>query len=778
MALVLTPVTIDQVAASSGVATSTHSFSPASGAMVAVAVTWLPFSNSSMTITCADSHGNSYTAGPHASDTGPVSTAAVFTFTYGSAPGSTTLTVTSTDTASADVQIAPVVITGQASSQAGAATLSANGSSTAINGSITPTVFGSFVIGAVGMGSTTAISAVAGCTSLGTWNDANSGDTAGAFATSAITIAPTIAATVGFTCASSHLFCIAALEILPAITQPWPLQAVSLTNTATPMNLTLPFNATAGNTLVACVTTSASPTNPTVSSITLGGSADHWAQGITPIGTAGGSDEMIFAWVDPNCAGGSAAVSITLSASAGSNVATVFEVPGIATSSPVDVQTGTNNDSTGLNSWSSGTSGTTSQASELAVGFIGSFKSTGVGTLVGPAAPWANMPQTTSASTHVGLVVGFQPLTATGTVVYSGTSSAVDGYCAAVFTLKAAGGAGAQPSFPKILPGPTWLDLFKPGLPRARPYLPQYTETEQGALNVVLPVPVISSFSGTNINPSDMPMILPGPAWLDTFKPGMRKPRPQQPVYPYRTAGEQGNLNIVLPVPLIGPLTGTNVNPSDMPAILPGPAWLDLFKPGWPRPRPPAPPDPGVKVVLAPLTVVLPTLVTSLSGSRLRQPENLGAVLTLPSPNGNTVEVVESATATLLDYRATLVLPTFSATLVGWTMLTAPLTLSEFNDVTIDIAITQNGSPYNLAGVTVNLLFKTAAGTPDANALIFSSGGGSPAITITNSAGGLAVAVIPNTDLDAETYFFYRLDVVNAGLTNTTLYGPITWISL
>lgn len=444
MALVLTPVTIDQVAASSGVATSTHSFSPAAGAMVAVAVTWMPFTNSAMTITCADSHGNSYTAGPHATDGSNVTTSAVFTFTYGSAPGSTTLTVTSTDTASGDVQIVPVVITGQAASQSGAATLATSGSSTAISGSITPTVFGSFVIGAVGMGSNTTLTAAAGCTSLGTWLDGNSGDAAGGFQTTAITIAPTVAATVGFTSAASHTFTIAALEILPAITQPWPRQAVQTTTTTSPVALTLPLSTVAGNTLVACVVTSASPTNPTVSSITLGGSADHWAQGITPIGTTGGSDEMVFAWVDPNCAGGQTAVSITMSASAGSIPVTVFEVPGIVTSSPVDVQTGANNDSTGLNSWSSGASGTTSQASELAVGIVGSFKSTGVGTLVGPAAPWANMPQVTSASTHVGLVVGFQPLTATGTVTYSGTSSAVDGYCAAVFTLKAAAAAGTS----------------------------------------------------------------------------------------------------------------------------------------------------------------------------------------------------------------------------------------------------------------------------------------------------------------------------------------------
>lgn len=328
---------------------------------------------------------------------------------------------------------------------------------------------------------------------------------------------------------------------------------------------------------------------------------------------------------------------------------------------------------------------------------------------------------------------------------------------------------------PNIQPGPVWFDLFKPGMPRPRPLAPPppATALEQGPLAVTLPVPV-TSLSGTNVLPLDMPAIQPGPTWFDTFKPGMRRPRPFAPAL---AEFEISTLALVLPVP-VTLITGTVARPIAFTQVVPGPTWLDMFKPGLPRPRPQVPPPPNTKLIPGPLSVILPGPVTSISSIDLRQPENLGAVLTLPSPNGMTVEVVESATCTLLDIDATLVLPSPNATLVGWTMLTAPLTLSEFNDVTIDIAVTQNGSPYNLAGVTVNLLFKSAAGTPDGNALIFSSGGGSPAITITNSAGGLAVAVIPNTDLDAEVYFFYRLDVVNSGLTNTCLYGPINWISL
>lgn len=170
----------------------------------------------------------------------------------------------------------------------------------------------------------------------------------------------------------------------------------------------------------------------------------------------------------------------------------------------------------------------------------------------------------------------------------------------------------------------------------------------------------------------------------------------------------------------------------------------------------------------------------SVTPKLIRNPLNLGALLTEQVPDGSlALANTFGAAFTSKTPDATLALLDFDAVLTGWTMQgPTPLTLSEFNDVTINIAVTNNGSAYNLTGVTLNLLLKTKAGTPDANALTFSSSGGSPAITVTNAVGGLANAVIPNTDLEAETYNFYRLDVVASGLTNTTLYGPITWITL
>jgi hypothetical protein len=162
----------------------------------------------------------------------------------------------------------------------------------------------------------------------------------------------------------------------------------------------------------------------------------------------------------------------------------------------------------------------------------------------------------------------------------------------------------------------------------------------------------------------------------------------------------------------------------------------------------------------------------------LRNPENLGAVVTPLGPSATAELPVYGGTITLADLGATLALANLGASLTGWTMQTATLNILEFNDVTINLAITNNGSAYNLAAATLNMLFKSAAGTPDSEALIFSSAGGSPAITITNAAGGLATVQIPNEDLDTEAYNFYRVDVVVSGFQNTCISGPITWTSL
>jgi hypothetical protein len=160
-------------------------------------------------------------------------------------------------------------------------------------------------------------------------------------------------------------------------------------------------------------------------------------------------------------------------------------------------------------------------------------------------------------------------------------------------------------------------------------------------------------------------------------------------------------------------------------------------------------------------------------GGQVTYTNLLGGSITDGNVLGGTITVL-SAT---LGGTITLAL-SYGGSTIGWTMQQATLSLAEFNDETLDIALTSNGSPLNLTSATINMLFKTQAGTPDDDALTLSSAGGSPAITITNASGGLITVAIPNGDLQAETYNFYRIDVVFSGLQNTALYGPVTWITL
>jgi hypothetical protein len=141
-------------------------------------------------------------------------------------------------------------------------------------------------------------------------------------------------------------------------------------------------------------------------------------------------------------------------------------------------------------------------------------------------------------------------------------------------------------------------------------------------------------------------------------------------------------------------------------------------------------------------------------------------------------EDLYDGTITASLYGGSLTLPALDGSLAVWTMQNVPLTLAEFNDQTINLAITSLGSPFNLTGVTLNMLLKTAAGTADNLATLLSSAGGSPAIIVTNAASGLATVTIPSADLGALTYTFYRIDVVQSGLKNTCMYGAVTYITL
>ncbi len=163
-------------------------------------------------------------------------------------------------------------------------------------------------------------------------------------------------------------------------------------------------------------------------------SAGNFAVAAT-VGAPSTDSETTSIWADPNCAGGQTAVVVTLSGSTGSIGVIVMEWSGLVASSVVDKTA--SQVTAGSSSWSSTATATTTQASEVAIGAVGAFNASGIGTITGPGGAWTNLTQVTSASTHLGLLTGWQVLSSTGTVTYSGSFAASSDYAALAVTFKA-----------------------------------------------------------------------------------------------------------------------------------------------------------------------------------------------------------------------------------------------------------------------------------------------------------------------------------------------------
>lgn len=200
---------------------------------------------------------------------------------------------------------------------------------------------------------------------------------------------------------------------------------------ATSVTVTLGTATTAGHCLVAAVVTTNATANASVSSVTIGGSADNWASAYV---NGGPSTAAICSfWADPDCEGGQTSVVVSFSGGTGNIWAYVYvyEVSGIVSASPLDQSAG-NSSLVSSSSWSSGSTGTTVQASEIAIGLGYNGSATG---LTGPASPWVN--EAVQGSSPVA-ISGYQVLTAETTVTYSGTANASGHWAAAVITLEAA----------------------------------------------------------------------------------------------------------------------------------------------------------------------------------------------------------------------------------------------------------------------------------------------------------------------------------------------------
>lgn len=219
---------------------------------------------------------------------------------------------------------------------------------------------------------------------------------------------------------------------------PTLVQTASGTVTSGALTVTLSAT-TAGNCLVALIGSCADSGNGTISGITLGGGADNWAQ--SAIEGSGGDHAIATGWADPNCAGGQTSVVISQTGGGGTVqglMAYVMEWSGLG--GTVDVSSGQS--SAGfVSSWTSGTTGATAQASEVAFGLTcGASNTRGPG-LTGPSSPWTNETLLTVAGTTRDkfLLCGYQILSSTGTQVYAGTSSPTTTNDTLVYSLKASG---------------------------------------------------------------------------------------------------------------------------------------------------------------------------------------------------------------------------------------------------------------------------------------------------------------------------------------------------
>ena len=193
-----------------------------------------------------------------------------------------------------------------------------------------------------------------------------------------------------------------------------------------------------------------------------------------------------------------------------------------------------------------------------------------------------------------------------------------------------------------------------------------------------------------------------------------------------------------------------------LPQALPGPAWREQFR------HPQQPATFGVPPRYWPRPQALGGTVTiadtGLGGSALVADAGLGGTALIADVGLGGIALIADAG--------------LGGTQIGWSMQAAPITLAEWNDETLNVAVTSGGNPLNLAGLTIQAVFKATAGALDSSGVTISTTSGG--ISITNAAAGLCTVTIPNADLQGLTVGFWRLDVISGGLLNTCIYGPVT----
>jgi hypothetical protein len=220
---------------------------------------------------------------------------------------------------------------------------------------------------------------------------------------------------------------------------PSPVQVVSGTiNSGGACNITLSPTGP-GNTLVILVGESQDTTNPKISGITIGGSADNFASCASNINNTECNAEI---WYDPAAASGQTALVVTFTAGTGTNqgqAVWAVEWPGILSLDKHPAGTGTGSLVT---SWASPATGTLSQPTEVIFGVVMCESGSTAPAVTGPSSNWTNLsklaPQTT-----LGMIAGYWAVSAITSETYSGTvsPSSLYGACIASFEAPPSGSA-------------------------------------------------------------------------------------------------------------------------------------------------------------------------------------------------------------------------------------------------------------------------------------------------------------------------------------------------
>lgn len=214
-----TPATAVSAGGSTATTLASASFSPPAGSWLVALCSVNYSSNTSFpSLAVSDSASGTWNAGPVASSTAAPGLSQIFTRYCATAPGSITVTFSrGADATAAMLQLAVRVCNGAASSQSGAASASPHGTTTPAAVTLTTTRAGSAVYVAGAAAGNTTPTAGTGTATITVTHDTTDGGYPLAGSQNPLATVTPGSETLSWTIGSAQAWCLAALEILPAL---------------------------------------------------------------------------------------------------------------------------------------------------------------------------------------------------------------------------------------------------------------------------------------------------------------------------------------------------------------------------------------------------------------------------------------------------------------------------------------------------------------------------------------------------------------------------------